>query len=287
MTTNYRVAPIIKLNGFGVSVIQRLCKTSVKKNLYWSIKDKVIEETFNGIRSVKKTAKVRIYGLDSNREVRARLIEILYDRVQYHKDKFICPLLHHEMECMEVKKNGKVEHSDTTHDDQVFSYLMAMYVWYDGENLAERYGIQKNTIKTDEDEEIEEAEYQDQLEARAKLDMSQIDYEENNPELAEALTMIENDKFIDANMFADQNRILEMQQRETMLASNRQLRDAYCKETGVDPSMYGAVDMNVNLNTELPDTLFLDLDDDLLDPNTPLKVDSHVQGNMAEWWNIL
>ena len=43
LTTNYRVASIIKLIGFGISVIQRLCKTSVKKNLYWEVKDKVIE----------------------------------------------------------------------------------------------------------------------------------------------------------------------------------------------------------------------------------------------------
>ena len=45
-----------------------------------------------------------------------------------HKDKFIAPILHHEMESMEVKKNGKVEHSQNSHDDQVFSYLMALVV---------------------------------------------------------------------------------------------------------------------------------------------------------------
>ena len=74
--------------GFGVSVIQRLCKTSAKKNLYWEIKDKVIEEAFNGVRTIKKQQKVRVYGTDSTKDVRARLIEILYDRVAYHKQKF-------------------------------------------------------------------------------------------------------------------------------------------------------------------------------------------------------
>ena len=84
LVTKYLPTAIINIErngGFGVSVIQRLCKTSVKKNLYWEVKDKVIEEAFNGVRTVKKAQKVRVYGLDSTKDVRARLIEILYDRV--------------------------------------------------------------------------------------------------------------------------------------------------------------------------------------------------------------
>ena len=131
-----------------------MCKTSVKKNLYWTIKDKVIEEQFDGLKSIKRQAKVKVYGTDSNKEVRARLIEILYERVRYHKDKFVAPILLKEMQAMEVKKNGKVEHSANSHDDQVFCYLHALYVWYDGQNLAERYHIIKNVLKTDEDEEV-------------------------------------------------------------------------------------------------------------------------------------
>ena len=52
---------------------------------------------------------------------------------------------------MEIKRNGKVEHSDSTHDDQVFSMLMALWVWYEGINLGERYGIKKTSIRTDDD----------------------------------------------------------------------------------------------------------------------------------------
>ena len=145
----------IELNGgFGRSVVQRLVKTNVKKNLYFEIKEKVIEEVITGHMVGKRNALVKVYGLNSNKEVRARLIELLYDRVNYHKDKFIAPILYEEMLGMQVKRNGKVEHSDNTHDDQVFSYLMAMYVWYDGKNVMENWNIMKNTIKTDEDEEI-------------------------------------------------------------------------------------------------------------------------------------
>ena len=57
---------------------------------------------------------------------------------------------------VKVKKSGKVEHSDKTHDDNVFSYLMALYVWYEGKNLVENFGIRKSTLRTDDNQELEE-----------------------------------------------------------------------------------------------------------------------------------
>ena len=140
----------MKLSGFGRGVVQRLVKTNVKRNLYFEIKEAVIEESSTS----KRKALVKRYGLNTNAEIRSRLIELLYERVNYHKDKFICPTLYEEMSGMEVKRNGKVEHSDHTHDDQVFSYLMALYVWYEGRNIMENWNIMKNTIRTDSDEEI-------------------------------------------------------------------------------------------------------------------------------------
>lgn len=142
--------------GFGRGVIQRLVKTNIKRNLYFEIKEKDVEEVLTGHMITKRKALVKVYGLNTNKEIRARLIEILYNRVNLHKDKFIAPILYEEMLGMQVKRNGKVEHSDNTHDDQVFSYLMAMYVWYDGKNVMENWNLMKNTIKTDEDEEIVE-----------------------------------------------------------------------------------------------------------------------------------
>lgn len=68
-----------------------------------------------------------------------------------HKDKFISPTIYQELRGLEIKRNGKVEHSDNTHDDQIFSYLMAIYVWYDGKNLREIYGVDKGAIKTEDD----------------------------------------------------------------------------------------------------------------------------------------
>ncbi len=158
LTIVYRVASIKKLKGYGASVIAKLLETDLKPNLYFEIKDRIIEEKNDGIRVVKKKQKTKVYGLDSSKDKRDLLIEILRERVQYHKDKFVSPNIHDEMQHMETKRNGKVEHSSTSHDDQVFSYLMALYVWYDGKNLMENFGIRKSTIKTDSDEDLEELE---------------------------------------------------------------------------------------------------------------------------------
>ena len=147
----YRVASIKTLKGYGASVIAKLLETDLKPNLYFEIKDRIIEEKNDGIRVVKKKQKTKVYGLDSSKDKRDLLIEILRERVQYHKDKFVSPNIHDEMQHMETKRNGKVEHSSTSHDDQVFSYLMALYVWYEGVELRERYNIQKSAIRTDDD----------------------------------------------------------------------------------------------------------------------------------------
>lgn len=143
--------------GFGAAVLQLLIKSSIKKNLYYEIKERVQEERFVGAKTIYKKAKVKSYGTDNTRENRDKLMELLNQRVLYHKDKFIAPILHSELQTMEVKKSGKWEHAANAHDDQVFSYLMALYVWYYGENLMERFHIFKSELKTDQD--IDESQF--------------------------------------------------------------------------------------------------------------------------------
>lgn len=138
--------------GFGSTVIAKLKKAGLTRNLYYEIKEQVVEERQDGFgRSYKKKEIHKVYGLNSDKAVRKSLIDLLIDRVESHKDKFVSPIIYEELKGMEIKRNGKVEHSSSTHDDQVFSMLMALYVWYEGKNLLERFGIQKTSIKTDED----------------------------------------------------------------------------------------------------------------------------------------
>lgn len=145
------IVNIERNGGFGASVLSKLVTTSIKKNLFYEIKDKVVEERALGANTIRKTVKTKVYGLDSTKNTRDLLMQILKERMEYHKDKFISPYIYEELETLEVKRNGKIEHANTGHDDQIFSYLMALYIWYEGKDLMERWGLQKGTIKTDED----------------------------------------------------------------------------------------------------------------------------------------
>ena len=153
----YIVAHISKHQGYGSTVISKLIKMGLKKNLYYEIKDVTVEERQDGIHAYKQKIRTKVFGLNSTKEVRKLLIDILIERVENHKDKIISPIIYNELLGMEIKRNGKVEHSNSTHDDQVFSMLMALYVWYEGVNLSERFGIKKTSIKTDDevDEQID------------------------------------------------------------------------------------------------------------------------------------
>ena len=136
--------------GFGQAVIGKLKETKIKQNLYYEIKDTLVEEQVSNGQIVRKNKLTKVYGLNSSHTVRNGLIELLRERMTYHKDKFISPTIYQELRGLEVKRNGKVEHSDLTHDDQIFSYLMALYVWYNGKNLRETYGIEKNVLQTED-----------------------------------------------------------------------------------------------------------------------------------------
>lgn len=144
------VINIERNGGFGQAVIGKLKETKIKQNLYYEIKDTLVEEQVSNGQIVRKNKLTKVYGLNSSHTVRNGLIELLRERMTYHKDKFISPTIYQELRGLEVKRNGKVEHSDLTHDDQIFSYLMALYVWYNGKNLRETYGIEKNVLQTED-----------------------------------------------------------------------------------------------------------------------------------------
>ena len=173
---------MINIMGFGSSVIARLLQTSIRKNLFYTIKDKVVEERVIGSAIHKRTQKTKVYGSDSTKAERESLMEILRDRVEYHKDKIISPTIYEELCGLEVKKSGKIEHSSNTHDDQVFSWLWALYVYYNGGDLMNNWGITKRVLRTDAD--LEEAVvdiHEDKTDTLQELDI--IDDENINTQI--------------------------------------------------------------------------------------------------------
>lgn len=171
------VVNIERNGGYGSSVISKLLMTSIKSNLFYSIKDKIVEERMMGAQVVRKKQKTKIYGSDSTHEQREKLMDILRNRVEFHKDKIISKTIYDELCGLEVKKNGRIEHSTNTHDDQVFSWLWALYIYYEGGDLVNNWGIQRRTLRTDAD--LEEAVYDiEDPKENIALDLSETYMEE-------------------------------------------------------------------------------------------------------------
>lgn len=135
--------------GFGASLLQKLITTKLKRNLYFEYKEKVVEERNDGFNTVKRKKTVKSYGFDNTGKSRNILMEILRERMENHKDKFVADSIYNELCTLEVKRGGRIEHASNAHDDQIFSMLMALYVWYEGKNLMENFGLQIQQIYTD------------------------------------------------------------------------------------------------------------------------------------------
>lgn len=211
-----------------------LIKSSIKKNLYYEIKDQVKEERYQGAKTIYKKQKVKSYGTDNTHETRTKLMELLHQRVAYHKDKFIAPILHDEMCSLEVKPNGKIEHASNAHDDQIFSYLMALYVWYYGENLMERFHIFKNELKTDQD--MDETQF-DEDERYGGLEEIEIQYDD--PDIGVNRILQEQKAFFESSKTMTYEEFMKKEEERDRAAMEKILgrpdgRDAVAKAFNID-----------------------------------------------------
>lgn len=230
--------------GFGASVLSTLIKSKIKNRLYYEIKDRVFEERFNGVQVIKQTKRVKVYGFDETKASRELLMEILRDRMEHHKDKFVSPILYNELTTLEIKKNGKIEHASNAHDDQVFSYLLALYVWYEGKDVLERFGLEKSAIPTDDDNELAEFGITEEY-----TDISEVISTDNN-EIQKQLEFIkDNSKLYEQWLESEK---LKDEAAEQRLLSTKLGRMAYANKFHTDEEELGGG----TVMTQLPDYLF-------------------------------
>lgn len=237
--------------GFGASVLSVLAKSKIKKNLYFEIKDKVIEERFNGTKPVRKTVQKKCFGFDETRDSRQLLMEILKERMEKHKAKFISPIIFDELTTLEVKRNGRIEHADNAHDDQIFSYLLALYVWYEGKNLMQNFGLDKGTLYTDDADE----EYLGLDETYRDI-VNEIEMEEDE-DLQQQLNFLSSDKSVSFKQWQDQE-FLKDQEALNNLLKNKVTRRAYARQNHVEEESLN----NEHSFTTLPNSVFYMMDTD-------------------------
>ena len=269
--------------GFGASVIALLKKAGITNNLYYEFKDKIIEERFEGPGAIKRIKQLtKVFGLDSTKGVRELLMEILKERMDNHKDKFVSKRLYDEFLGLEVKRNGKIEHSTNTHDDLTFSYLMALYVWYEGKNLKEAFGINKTVLKTDEDV--------DDIVFDAAVETVEI-YEETI-QLQKDLAKDDPSELSPMDKLKEAQRAIGMTYQEWIKAEDAKEKEAL-EAALQDPQFLKAYAYKYNLTKEdvdlirnqqdgkLPDRAFISL----YSNDTPTNNDSHLSGNLSRFYN--
>lgn len=250
LVTRYMPNAVVNIErngGYGASVLQYLINTDIKRNLFFEIKDTVYEESFAlGGRVQKATRKTKKYGTDSTNKTRELVMEILKSRVESHKDKFISPRIFDEMLHMEVKKNGRIEHSINTHDDQVFSYLWALYVWYEGKDLIDNWGINKSTLKTD----AELDETINTIEQKYRPILDEI-IAETNDEVNKQLQALNSVKAISMAQWMKQEQ--EKNEQATKILLQTPIgRQGYARTFNTDLEAME----NMNVVTNLPDSVF-------------------------------
>ena len=192
------------------------------------------------------------------------------------------------MKSMNVKKSGKIEHMDGAHDDQVFSYLMALYVWYDGKDLANNYHIEKSTIKTDQNIELDEDPFEDALEAKEHIEIDSYSYEESS-ESASALQWLEENKtIVDSNVLSAKEFDQLTQIRTTILSNNKSARESYAKKNNLEVSMFEP-EIGTVIYVNLPNSIYTGYDDyeeddeiDFFNSNNVYDRSKVLQGNLSD-----
>lgn len=256
--------------GFGASVIAKLLTTSIRKNLFYSIKDKVIEERVTGSAIHKRTQKTKIYGSDSTKAEREQLMEILRDRVEYHKDKIISPTIYEELCGLEVKRNGKIEHSSNTHDDQIFSWLWALYVYYCGGDLMNNWGISKRVLRTDAD-----------------LEEAVMDIHEDSEDLVNQIDVIDNDE-VNQQLEQIENapgKLMYEQWMQQETAKDNAAMDKLLKDKAVQKSLEQRYHIVIPQASQTTETIPLDVFNNFnTDPELEMVKDTVNVGNLSKYW---
>lgn len=230
----------IERNGVGTGTLAQLMKSRIRNNLYYEIKERVIEERLGfGTKSNKRKQVTKVYGVDNSKEVRERLMDLLTDRVRDHYDKFVSPQLLEELKNLEIKKTGRIDHSANSHDDGIFSYLYSIYPLYYGKNVRENWHIDIPTLRTASDEAQEI--FQDYTATESVAIVRDIENLDNDEMITEQLSKLDKTKLY--------NQFLAEQKAENDRAMAEILRtkigrEAYSRQFNMNPDQLDNIDQD-------------------------------------------
>lgn len=135
----------IERNSMGDGIIDHLLHTKMAPRLYFDKNKDLQAYTMQQNESIesllKREAKSKTYyGVYTQSKSRDTMFAILSNHVAKYKDKFITKNIITDLTRLIRKSSGKIEAGPGFHDDSIMSYLIALYVYYHGNNLAS-FGI--------------------------------------------------------------------------------------------------------------------------------------------------
>lgn len=142
-----RAVIIIERNSVGDGIIDHLLHSNIAMRLYYDKAKDLMSETMKQNETIesmlkKQASQKTYYGVYTQSESRDRMFAILARHVNEYKEKFVSHNVIRDLSRLIRKPSGKIEAGPGFHDDSIMSYLIALYVYYHGNNLS-LFGIIK------------------------------------------------------------------------------------------------------------------------------------------------
>lgn len=136
---------IVIENNKGRELINYFLDSRYKYNLYYDdskLLSNITEKVDKYGSLVQEANQRRAYGLSTTRSNRPKYFAILENVVEERKELIYTEYLVDDVCGLIRKPSGKVEAGPGKHDDNIMSYLMGLYIYYNApDELLERYGI--------------------------------------------------------------------------------------------------------------------------------------------------
>ena len=152
-----RACVCIERNSIGDGIVDFLLTTNspILQNLYFDKDRNLLQERLKEVQDMTSILQLQAkqktyYGVYTGRDSRESMFAILSKRVSENKDDFISHNIIRDLSRLVRKASGKIEAGPGFHDDSIMSYLIALYVYYHGDNIG-MFGITRGARDEDLD----------------------------------------------------------------------------------------------------------------------------------------
>lgn len=144
-----RAILVIERNSVGDGIIDHLLNSPVRENLYFDKARDLVENNMQANETVtsmlKKQGEMKkYYGVYTGTQSREDMFAILFRRMAEFKDSFVTHNITEDISRLVRTKSSRIEAGPGFHDDSIMSYLIGLYVYYHGNNLA-KFGFIKGS----------------------------------------------------------------------------------------------------------------------------------------------